>query len=197
MAGLHTHAGVDGKHAASNGGHTADHHGHDFAAGHAWQVRLDDERRFGLAHEDVGGAAEAFAAAGAHDALHHPRHALYDFLQNAEVIKQAGNDGNKNNGAANGDTQHEGAGFVEGFLHHFVFGQRAENEVGPFAGKGENVLRRLVGDCVNPIAKDGFGNQDGGDGDLQRHPRQHRAPREFVAPHRDGPRERDESHNAN
>ena len=103
MAGLDAHPGVDGEHAAGDGGHTANHHRHNFAAGHAGEVGLDDQRRFGLAHEDICGAAEAFAAAGAHDALHHPRHPLHDFLQNAEVIEQAGNDGDENDGAANGD----------------------------------------------------------------------------------------------
>ena len=65
------------EHAAGNGGHATGHQRHDFAARHGREIGSDDQWRFGLAHEDVGSRSEALTAAGAHEALHHPRCAAH------------------------------------------------------------------------------------------------------------------------
>ena len=90
MPRLHPHAGVDGEHAAGNRRHSADHHSHQLALGHAFEIRLNDQWRLGLAHEHIGGSAEAFAAAGAHHALHHPGYSADNSLQYPKVVEQAG-----------------------------------------------------------------------------------------------------------
>ena len=51
------------------------------------QERPDGQRRFRLAHEDAGGDAGRFGAAGAHDPLHHHSHAANEHLHHAELVQ--------------------------------------------------------------------------------------------------------------
>ena len=88
MAGVHTERDVGDCHATGDGGHATDNDGEQFALSDAGQVRLNDEGRFGLAHKDVRRGGKGFTAAGAHGALHDPRHCSDDALKDAEMIQK-------------------------------------------------------------------------------------------------------------
>ena len=52
----HAHLDVHRCHAAGDDGHATRHQAQQFAPRHARDVRLDDQRRFGLAYENVRGS---------------------------------------------------------------------------------------------------------------------------------------------
>ena len=77
---------VRGHDAARDGGEPSDHDAVELAHRHLGDVRSDEQRRLGLADEDVGGGRKALRAAGPHRALHHPGEHPDDALHDAEVV---------------------------------------------------------------------------------------------------------------
>ncbi len=82
------HPDVGGHHAARHRREAAGHDRHQLGHRHAADERLDQQRRLGLAEEDVARGRERFRAGRAHGAHHHPGHALHHPLHHAEVVQQ-------------------------------------------------------------------------------------------------------------
>ena len=78
---------INPHHAARDGGETPDHHAVQFASGHSGQIGLDDQRGFGLPHENVGRGAQCFAATRPHGPSHDPGGGPDHELQESIVVE--------------------------------------------------------------------------------------------------------------
>ena len=67
--------------------HAARHHREELRRRHRRDVGRDQHGRFRLADEDVRRHAQRLGARDLHRLLHHPRHALHDHLDDAEVVE--------------------------------------------------------------------------------------------------------------
>ena len=77
---------VVGHDARRDGGEAAGHQGGQLGSSHAGDIGFDEQRGFGLAEEDVGGAGEAFGSAQPHRFGHHPGETGHHALEDAVVV---------------------------------------------------------------------------------------------------------------
>ncbi len=88
---------ISAHHRTGNVCHAAGHDGEEFRFRHAFQERAHRNGRLGLSHDNAGGHAGGFRAAGAHEALHDDRHGFHANLHHAEIIKNGEKGANENN----------------------------------------------------------------------------------------------------
>ncbi len=81
------HQHVRGQHPSRHGGEAAHHDGEELGRCCLLDEGLDEQRRFGLAQEDVARGRERLRPRGAEGALHDPRDALHHDLHDAEVVE--------------------------------------------------------------------------------------------------------------
>src|SRR5262249_14707914 len=82
-------ADINGHHPARDMSHAASHERKQLRARHPRYERFDDQRRLGLAHEDIGGYRERLGTARPHEEHHHASHEPDKELKDSEVVKQA------------------------------------------------------------------------------------------------------------
>ena len=82
----HRHVGEH--HGPGDVRHAARHHRQELRRRHGRDVGRDQDRRLGLADEDVGRDAERLGARDLHRLLHHPGHPLDEDLDDAEVVEE-------------------------------------------------------------------------------------------------------------
>jgi hypothetical protein len=123
---------VGGEHAAGHVGHAAHHHREELGAGHRGDIGFHGERGFGLPEEDVGGRGERFGAACAHRADHHPGHALDDLLHDAQVVEDAHERREEDDGGEHRHREDEAAGLGR-------VGEGAEDEARAFEREVEDL----------------------------------------------------------
>ena len=130
--GLAEHLDIGRHDAAGDGGHAADHDRHELGLGHRADVGLDQQRRLGLADEDVGRGGERLGARGAHELGHEPGDALDHLLQDAEVVEHRGQRGDED------DRRQHLEGEVEAQAVGARVGrQAAKDELGALGGEAE------------------------------------------------------------
>jgi hypothetical protein len=106
--------------------HPADHHRQQLRARHPRHVRLDDQRRLGLAHEHVRRDRQRLGTARAHQIHHRARHQRDDALQDAVVVENGEERRDEDDGRQCSEREHEAV--RQHFAEHFLFGQVAEDE---------------------------------------------------------------------
>ena len=84
---INSHLDVSCENSACDCGETACHEAHEFASRHVFDVRFDDERRFGLPDEDVCRGRKAFRTACFKDFYKDPRKNADKKLQDSEVVE--------------------------------------------------------------------------------------------------------------
>ena len=125
--------------------HAANHDGHQFAARHARHVWPDDQRGFGLPHEDVRGGGKCFAAARAQRLAHDPRDSMNDALQNSPVIKQRGKRRDQHDRARDENRKNHRVAGTKFFCEQVFVRQGAENEFTTLVGKLNKFLNGFSG----------------------------------------------------
>ena len=80
-------ADVGDEYTAGDRGHAPHHDAEQFGTRHAFQVRLDHERRLRLADKYIGGGGQALRPAQAHRLTQQPRKTVHDLLQNTQIVE--------------------------------------------------------------------------------------------------------------
>ena len=75
------HLTVDCDQTACDRCEAAHHDGIQFGIGHRRNIGSDEQRRFSLTEEDVGGSRKTLRAACSQESLENPRHRGNDFLE--------------------------------------------------------------------------------------------------------------------
>ena len=91
-------------------------------------VGPDNERRFGLAHKDVGGHRERFGTAGVHQMLHDSGDQTHASLQDPEVIQHGKKRRQKQDRRQRLEGEREKIVFAERLMHAPRICQIAEHE---------------------------------------------------------------------
>ncbi len=186
IARRHAHRRINRRHAARDVRHATDHDGHEFAARHARNIGPDDQRRLGLAHENVRGGGERFTAAGAKRLAHHPGDRAHDALQNAPVIEKRGQRGHDDDRAGDEDGEDQTVLRPETFAEQIPVRQRSENKLGSVRGKLDEFLDDLARELKHLCTPRRLQDQQRED-KLQADAPDDRAPRKFFAVEGDRP----------
>ena len=80
---------VGGQNTAGHCGETTRHHYHQFRLGHLTHIGLNEEWRFSLANENVGGRGESFCPRRTQDFHHDFGYNIDEPLHYAQVIQDA------------------------------------------------------------------------------------------------------------
>ncbi len=156
--GISPESDVDRHHPAGDRGHAADHHRQQFRPRHRRHVRLHDDRRFGLPHEDVGRRRQRLGAARA-QRVHHPaRHQPDDDLQHAEVIEHGEERGDEDDGRQRREGKDEAVLGPEDPGHHLLVRERPEHEVRAGVGELEEALDDVRHRAEERVARPEFAN---------------------------------------
>ena len=112
-----------------------DHHRQQLRLRHPRHERLDDDRRLGLPHEDVGRGRERLRSARPHQEHHRARHQPDDELQDAEVVEHGEERGDEDDRRQRGEGEDEAVPGPKISAIFVWFGEHAEHE--RRAGVGE------------------------------------------------------------
>jgi hypothetical protein len=156
-------------------GHAAHHQREQLRLGHARDVRLDDQRRLGLAHEDVGRHRERLGAAGPHQVHHRARHQRDHPLQDAVVVEDGEERRDEDDRRQRREGEHEPV--RQHLAEDFLLGEIAEHERRAFPREREEPLhdrRDGVEELIaRPDAEDLELQDEDGQQQLQANPPRH------------------------